>query len=226
MSDNHIFMDEISRSFQDSIKNIVYGLERYSNEFMSHVRKSFECSMYDLNDDIIGFLVCESEEIMRNRVLRSSIDICKMVTEKYSAVISRIEKQDDSISYVIYDDLFEYLHMTYTKFLSTNSNFIKYHKNDRYVAHDKIYDFTTFFEKASRRYSKVSFKKRQLILTKQDVMSYLENINAEFYNAMLAMKILIESCSSCYMATHVIRDMIECMIVVGICLASIEVTRQ
>ena len=78
------FIDEIVGNIKDTIKNITYSLQRYSDEFVNYMTLSYKSlKEYNFNDDIVCFLMCESESILKNKILQTSVEMCNFLHTKH-----------------------------------------------------------------------------------------------------------------------------------------------
>lgn len=226
---NFVFhVDDIVSNYQDSIKNVIYGLQKYSDEFLDYMcgyatkNNLTELSLSFDNPDFIGFLICESEDIMRNKILRSSIEICNVYQCRFNKLVKRIKRTNQDTSFIYSKVAFEKLRNVSKEIIKEDSVLVK-HKNSTNALSKSVFNFNTLIPNVViSRYDDNNTN----VLSRDELLSYLSGILDYTNTVMYGLKVLIEGCSSCIITATIVHDMVTCMIMGCNCISTIDVYRN
>ena len=136
------FIDEIVGNIKDTIKNITYSLQRYSDEFVNYMTLSYKSlKEYNFNDDIVCFLMCESESILKNKILQTSVEMCNFLHTKHQNLQNKLYENNMMDEFYVPSILLEEFKKKYS---NTKYYYNTYHKelSDK---EDDLYYFISFY---------------------------------------------------------------------------------
>ena len=203
------FIDEIVGNIKDTIKNITYSLQRYSDEFVNYMTLSYKSlKEYNFNDDIVCFLMCESESILKNKILQTSVEMCNFLHTKHQNLQNKLYENNMMDEFYVPSILLEEFKKKYS---NTKYYYNTYHKelSDK---EDDIYDFISFYNKELERIENESKKITEDMYSLHNTNIYIHEVYECFRKSMMSMKACIESSTSCYQSALIIKDMISCVI--------------
>lgn len=222
--ENENFIEQEAGNLKDTIENIVYQLQRYSDNFNMHIYNNVKLlEKYSMNDDIIGFLQCESDDILRNKILKTSIDICKIFKRKSDSVRASIINANDDLRFEVSDDIFYFIDTFKDSIDWSLMNSNNYHYCSEGIDMD-VYNFMKFFSDKKKEYQSIDYTVRgRKSYEKKSILFLVDNAFLSIETIMHKFKILIENSTSCYSAAILVRYMIDCLLITLICISNIKI---
>jgi hypothetical protein len=169
----------------------------------------------------MGFLICESDEIMRNKMLRIALDIRNILVQKYDNLIVKIHK-NDGLTYCIPVSLYTYFNdkyqnMDYEKI--SQSNYTAKKDDSSY----SVFNFKNIFDKYENKYYSKVNDASNMEVTGDELIEIIDECYHTFLLSLNKLISLIENCTSSYSSAVVMNDMIKCMVISYICVSNIQV---
>ena len=214
------FIDEIVGNIKDTIKNITYSLQRYSDEFVNYMSSSYKALKdYKFNDDIVCFFMCESESILKNKILQTSVEMCNFLHTKHQNLYNKLRENNMMDEFYVPSVLLEEFKKKYG---DNNSYYYSNYHKELSDKQDDIYDFISFYNKEIERINEESEKITEDMYSLHDTNLYIHEVYECFKKSMLAMKACVENSTSCYQSALIIKDMISCVIYIYVDISMIR----
>lgn len=219
--DNASILAEVASNFIDTIRNIVFKVQRYINVVHYEVRKYYivpDDSPLSAQNDIISFVICESEEILKNKLLKTSIEIKYTMKQKHTNLIKKIMAMEDDTEFFVTPQLYYYFRDA-CDISRLNKN--RYSKSDNY-RDDVIYDVEKSFNEIYSKYENLGIKDIFYIKTnKEDIIKIINEAYEKVYLVICNFTSLIEKSPSVYNSLIIIHEMISYMVLTYFCLSKI-----
>lgn len=215
-----ITINESISNYVDSIINLIYNLQKYSSMFIKLNRGNHDIPLFS-DVDLSNFLICESENMMKNKLLQTSIDICNMIHDKIDNIILNIHNdrnENNTYNYLSQNDVNILL-----KHCDINCDNFYYRKNEKYDI-DTIYNFEKTYENYVNSFS---IQNPNLIKkTRTEIIRLFIKISDNLCKTCDKLKIIMEESSSLYKSVLVMNDMIKCVAISYICISNLIVTNS
>lgn len=211
------YVNDIVSNYQDSIKNVIYNLQKYSDELIGHGNYYSMETDQMLDDDFVWFLVCESENIMNNKILHSSNEICNIVQGRFNILMKRLQRVDDESNFNYSEKEFNDFYSLLKEVIRVDSILVK-HKKSMEKLSSNVFNFNALLENVD-----TTHKYDISVMSRDKLISYLSNVFDYSSTILYGLKVLIEGCSSCTISAAIIHDMIKCMYASCKCINSISI---
>lgn len=218
--DNAGVLAEVASNFIDTIRNVVFKVQKYINILHYEVRKYYigPDLQFTPTNEVIPFIVCESEEILKNKLLRTAIEIKYTMSQKHANLINKIMAMEDDTEFFVTPQLYYYFRDA-CDISRLNTN--RYSKSDIY-RDDVIYDVEKSFCEIYDKYMSLNNKDNFYIkTTKEDIIKIIKEAFEKVYLVICKFATLIENSPSVYNSLIIIHEMINYMVLTYFCLSKI-----
>lgn len=221
--DNAKVLAEVSSNFIDTIRNIVFKVQKYINIFHYEMRKYYATPNLTITPEgpdglIIPFIVCESEEILKNKLLKTAVEIKNTMSQKHTNLINKITAMEDDSEFFVTPQLYYYFRDA-CDISRLNKN--RYSKSDIY-RDDVIYDVEKSFNEVYSEYTKLEKEDTFYIkTTKGDIIKIIKEAFEKVYEVICEFSTHIENSPSVYNSLIIIHEMINYMVLTYFCLSKI-----
>ena len=214
------FLGEIISNYDDHIRNIIYKLQKYSDILLKELSTSNNAEdNFNFNDRLIGFMICESDNILKNKIFSTGLDIKFTITEKYLNLIKKITESDSD--FYIPDTLYEYFIDMYD-----NINWeIRYYQNysvENIKKDETMYDFNSILEKYLSEYEFEADKHEYMIYDKYTLAKSIRRCFEVFISTIDNLLNLMTLSQTSYRSAVLMNDMIKCMAITYVCVSKIQ----
>lgn len=215
-----IILNESVNNFVDSILNLIYNLQKYSSMFIKLNSEKQSSTLFS-DIQLSNFLVCESENMMKNKLLQTSIDICNMMHDKFDNIILNIHNcRDENPNYSC---LSQSNINTLLGFCTITCNNFYYRKNEKYDI-KKVYDFESTYNHYIKKYSienPIIDKK-----SRTEIIRLFIKISDKICEVCDKLKSIMEDSTNLYKSVLIMNDMIRCVAISFICISNLIVTKS
>lgn len=221
--DNAKVLAEVSSNFIDTIRNIVFKVQKYINIFHYEMRKYYatpnlSCTPENNDGLVLSFIVCESEEILKNKLLKTAVEIKNTMSQKHNNLINKITAMEDDSEFFVTPQLYYYFRDA-CDISRLNKN--RYSKSDIY-RDDVIYDVEKSFDEVYNEYTKLEKEDTFYIkTTKGDIIKIIREAFEKVYEVICEFSSHIENSPSVYNSLIIIHEMINYMVLTYFCLSKI-----
>ena len=214
------FLGEIISNYDDHIRNIIYKLQKYSDILLKELSTSNNAEdNFNFNNRLIGFMICESDNILKNKIFSTGLDIKFTVTEKYLNLIKKITESDSD--FYIPDTLYEYFIDMYD-----NINWeIRYYQNysvENVKKDETMYNFNSILEKYLSEYEFEADKHEYMIYDKCTLVKSIRRCFEVFISTIDNLLNLMTLSQTSYRSAVLMNDMIKCMAITYVCVSKIQ----
>ena len=214
------FLGEIISNYDDHIRNIIYKLQKYSDILLKELSTSNNAEdNFNFNNRLIGFMICESDNILKNKIFSTGLDIKFTITEKYLNLIKKITESDSD--FYIPDTLYEYFIDMYD-----NINWeIRYYQNysvENVKKDERMYDFNSLLEKYLSEYEFEADKHEYMIYDKYTLAKSIRRCFEVFISTIDNLMNLMTLSQTSYRSAVLMNDMIKCMAITYVCVSKIQ----
>jgi hypothetical protein len=214
------FLGEIISNYDDHIRNIIYKLQKYSDILLKELSTSNNAEdNFNFNNRLIGFMICESDNILKNKIFSTGLDIKFTITEKYLNLIKKITESDSD--FYIPDTLYEYFIDMYD-----NINWeIRYYQNysvENVKKDETMYDFNSLLEKYLSEYEFEADKHEYMIYDKYTLVKSIKRCFEVFISTIDNLLNLMTLSQTSYRSAVLMNDMIKCMAITYVCVSKIQ----
>lgn len=211
------FLTEMIGNYYDCIVNIVYKLQKYTDAVLIEVKNR----NIDTDDELISFMICESENIIKNNLYVTSIKILDLYENKYKNLIDNLKLIDNRKFYSSYK-ISEYFQ---EKIKHIDWDLIHYQayttddENDRM----KVYNFQHTFDKYLSKYKLEISNNEVEEISKDELIKNLEDCFDVFSKSLSDLLGIMKKSLTSYNSAIIMNDLIRFMIVTYICLSKIHI---
>lgn len=214
------FLGEIISNYDDHIRNIIYKLQKYSDILLKELSTSNNAEdNFNFNNRLIGFMICESDNILKDKIFSTGLDIKFTITEKYLNLIKKITESDSD--FYIPDTLYEYFIDMYD-----NINWeIRYYQNysvENVKKDETMYDFNSLLEKYLSEYEFEADKHEYMIYDKYTLVKSIKRCFEVFISTIDNLLNLMTLSQTSYRSAVLMNDMIKCMVITYVCVSKIQ----
>ena len=214
------FLGEIISNYDDHIRNIIYKLQKYSDILLKELSTSNNAEdNFNFNDRLIGFMICESDNILKDKIFSTGLDIKFTITEKYLNLIKKITESDSD--FYIPDTLYEYFIDMYD-----NINWeIRYYQNysvENVKKDETMYNFNSILEKYLSEYEFEADKHEYMIYDKYTLVKSIKRCFEVFISTIDNLLNLMTLSQTSYRSAVLMNDMIKCMAITYVCVSKIQ----
>ena len=214
------FLGEIISNYDDHIRNIIYKLQKYSDILLKELSTSNNAEdNFNFNNRLIGFMICESDTILKNKIFSTGLDIKFTITEKYLNLIKKITESDSD--FYIPDTLYEYFIDMYD-----NINWkIRYYQNysvENVKKDETMYNFNSILEKYLSEYEFEADKHEYMIYDKYTLAKSIRRCFEVFISTIDNLMNLMTLSQTSYRSAVLMNDMIKCMVITYVCVSKIQ----
>jgi hypothetical protein len=214
------FLGEIISNYDDHIRNIIYKLQKYSDILLKELSTSNNAEdNFNFNNRLIGFMICESDNILKNKIFSTGLDIKFTITEKYLNLIKKITESDSD--FYIPDTLYEYFIDMYD-----NINWeIRYYQNysvENIKKDETMYNFNSILEKYLSEYEFEADKHEYMIYDKYTLAKSIRRCFEVFISTIDNLMNLMTLSQTSYRSAVLMNDMIKCMVITYVCVSKIQ----
>lgn len=212
------FLSEINGNYIDTIQNLVYKIQKYSNTLI-YASERYTISK---SQPLINFTICESENILKCKLLQTGFDIKNMIKEKYQFLLFLLSKSSNTtfkISPEFYNFLNNYIKNNKWKSL----NYRVYSNSDI----NSLYNFEGTLKNYQKKYD-MSFHNYELNkeINADELYIILSNSFKNVMNTINKFIKKIEVSPSAYVSSQIIKDMIECVYISYLFISKIQVINK
>lgn len=211
------FLTEMIGNYYDCIVNIVYKLQKYTDAVLIEVKNR----NIDTDDELISFMICESENIIKNNLYVTSIKILDLYENKYKNLIDNLKLIDNRKFYSSHK-ISEYFQ---EKIKHIDWDLIHYQayttddENDRM----KVYNFQHTFDKYLSKYKLEISNNEVEEISKDELIKNLEDCFDVFSKSLSDLLGIMKKSLTSYNSAIIMNDLIRFMIVTYICLSKIHI---
>lgn len=214
------FLGEIISNYDDHIRNIIYKLQKYSDILLKELSTSNNAEdNFNFNNRLIGFMICESDNILKNKIFSTSLDIKFTVTEKYLNLIKKISESDSD--FYIPDTLYEYFIDMYNN-INWKNRYYQNYSVENVKKDERIYDFNSILEKYLSEYEFEANKHEYMIYDKYTLAKSIRRCFEVFISTIDTLLNLMVLSPTSYRSAVLMNDMIKCMVITYICVSKIQ----
>jgi hypothetical protein len=164
-------------------------------------------------------MICESDNILKNKIFSTGLDIKFTITEKYLNLIKKITESDSD--FYIPDTLYEYFIDMYD-----NINWeIRYYQNysvENIKKDETMYDFNSLLEKYLSEYEFEADKHEYMIYDKYTLVKSIKRCFEVFISTIDNLLNLMTLSQTSYRSAVLMNDMIKCMAITYVCVSKIQ----
>lgn len=208
------FLEAAFGNFLDRIKNSVYKLQKYIDEFkpaMEAVTADYKTTKSQKTKDLIKFIILEAENIVQYKAIHFSVETDQILQRKYESLLDSIEADNGKHKFLISVDAYLYLdyylneidwaHITSTQYKKKTEN-----KNE-------LLDFIGYMTSEFQVYHKLNFEISDTPLSKDELITVLNGAFMRLSTVMLQLKEMMETSSSMFTRALIARKIITIMII-------------
>ena len=218
------YIHAVKGNFNDSIKNLIYGMQRYLDIFYSKTLDSF-LDISNINDEnikeIMQFISVENENIIRAKCLSFVINIRSLLDRKNDSVLDITSKYKNEIKFSIsidtFDSLNKYIQEVEIDTLDINIYAEKTKSMDKLICVDKL------MEDELNKYNIDKILESNEELGKDEFLPIVYNSHHSLLSIMDILKETLEKSTSLYLSLIVIRRVIKILILTHVAFATIEI---
>jgi hypothetical protein len=213
---NTNFLTEMVGNYYDCIVNIVYKLQKYTDTLLVEVRHR----NINTEDELISFLICESENIFKDILYVTSLKILELYEDKYKNFIEKIKSSENRRYYssrevsVYFQEKIKYIDWDLIHYQSYNSD-------EEYRT--KVYNFQKTFDYYMNKYNFEVSDNNSIEINKNELLKDIEECHDVFSKSMSDLSDLMKKSLSSYSSAVIMNDLIRFMIVIHVCLSKIHV---
>lgn len=218
------FMEVAVGNFIDCVRNAVYGLQKYIDNFYNPISEIYtnEIKIKDPNvRKVINFALVENENIIKNKGIAFANEISNLLLRKYDSLIESIEKESDKYKYKISEDAYSFLDKFQDDIDWQNLQLNAY--TSRKCDDMKLlFEFNKFMESQFKRFAIYSFQATDIDLSKNEFITILDSAFLKLVSTMLQIKRILDSSTSLYTMSVSCRKVIEMSVMLYYILETIE----
>lgn len=216
---NGKFLQEIISNYDDHIRNIVFKLQKYSDVLLGELnRVSTPDNNFRFDNKLIGFIICESDEILKNKILATGIEIQTMQSQKYTNLMCKIG-ETDGIFYAP-DDIYQHF---FDKYKDVNWHIHFYQNYNDSVKNPLMYNFTEIFNQHMYECERYVDSYQYIKYDKNILLLHIKECHDIFNKTINTLIKLMEESPSSYRSAILMDDMLRCMVITYICVSKIQV---
>lgn len=228
MINNNIFNENVG-NYYDSIKNIMFKIQKYY-DILSMDLKLYtkEKENFLLNDKIIGFIICESEEILKNKLICSGFEIETLIIKKYNNFVSKIINSDvknDVSSYYISEQTVKYIQNLCKKISTINLYYNNEIKKTDSCKNINTFNYEIFFDDCINQYETI-VNNDYIKSDKNHLVKILSESRDIFSNTIHNLCVLMLKSSSIYELDVIMKYIIKSMVLSYIFIIKIKVENE
>ena len=214
------FLGEIISNYDDHIRNVIYKLQKYSDVLLKDLSDiSSAENNFNFNNNILGFIICESDDILKNKIFSTGIEIKFMVTVKYLNLIKKISESNSE--FYAPNTLYEYLIERFNNFNWEIRHYQIY--NVENVPKDNTYyRFNDILEKYLSEYEFEADNYGYSLYNKDEIISFVKKCYDVFIFNIDSLLNLMALSTTSYRSAVLMNDMIKCMVVTYICVSKLQ----
>lgn len=220
--ENENFLEAVFGNFLDCIQNNVYGLQTYIDIFHDNV-SSIYLTIENVEDknikEILKFVVMETDNILKSKIISFAMDTDNLVTKKYEALLEQIKTDKEKHMYLISLDAYRYLDDFQNDIQSHLINTNPYFKKPGGA---QSYNFLEYMNYEFDTYKKLKFEKCGIPLSKDDLITVLDGAFTKVSVAMLQLQKQVENSDSMYSSSIICKKIITILIVIYEIVSTIE----
>lgn len=214
------FLGEIISNYDDHIRNIIYKLQKYSDILLKELSTSNNAEdNFNFNNRLIGFMICESDNILKNKIFSTSLDIKFTVTEKYLNLIKNISESDSD--FYIPGTLYEYFIDMYDN-INWKNRYYQNYSVENVKKDERMYDFNSILEKYLSEYEFEANKHEYMIYDKYTLAKSIRRCFEVFISTIDTLLNLMVLSPTSYRSAVLMNDMIKCMVITYVCVSKIQ----
>jgi hypothetical protein len=214
------FLGEIINNYDDHIRNIIYKLQKYSDILLKELSTSNNAEdNFNFNNRLIGFMICESDNILKNKIFSTGLDIKFTVTEKYLNLIKKITESDSD--FYIPSTLYEYFIDMYNN-INWKNRYYQNYSVENVKKDERMYDFNSILEKYLSEYEFEANKHEYMIYDKYTLAKSIKRCFEVFISTIDTLLNLMVLSPTSYRSAVLMNDMIKCMVITYICVSKIQ----
>ena len=202
-------LKEITGNYGDTMRNLIFKTQKYINVFYHDVNNSYtEIDPMLLKNDMIGFIVCESEEILKNKLLRTVFDIKLTIRQKFNNLYNKISLMDDDTEFYIPPHVYSYLQDILNK---TRINKNRYMKSE--IPETDIYDLVKSFEVLMDDFKYIDDADSYIKTSKNDMLKILKEADETIRGITEKLSEVAESSPSIYNSLLIVHELMKYMVI-------------
>lgn len=204
-------LNEVNGNYIDTIRNLVFKTQKYINVFHFDIKNRYADNDGPmlLDNDISGFVACEAEEILKNKLLRTAVDIKLIIQQKSANLRNKISGMDDDVMFCVSQQLHNHLY-DMCNLARVDRN--RYVKSDDYDDED-IYDLEKSYNEIYAEYSDIHIDSEYLKTNKDGILKMIDEANSTVYDVVDELTTFIEKSPSVYNSLLTIHKLMKYMII-------------
>ena len=220
------FLEVAFGNFLDSIKNLVYGLQKYIN-MLHYTGDSIYLEYGTIKNqelkDIAKFVMLESEEIIKMKAIKFSIDAETLLRKKYESLVENINHEKNDYRYRISAEAYIYLD-EFQKETNWDTIVSKCYKMLS-KGNKNSYDFIHHMKDEFKQYESLKFKPTKNTIDKKELITILDGAFMNLSVSMLKFKRMIEGSTSIYVSASICKKIITLLIVTYVVISTIKIEK-
>lgn len=212
-------------NYRESIQNIVYCTSRYVDRIQAispENLKLLEETNFDV--DLISFLLIEGEEILRNKMLRMTVDAADILHLKYETIKGKVDELNKSEQFIISRDFINYMYKDLEEIYTFDASDIAVVEPEDAK---EFYDFELFMKTEMANLERMAdkFCNHEYGHEKVSTFELVREVSlweAGFDRALVQIKHLMEKTNKRTTATVLFRKMIHYMLMSKAALKTVQ----
>lgn len=218
------FMEVAVGNFIDCVRNAVYGLQKYIDNFFNPISEIYtdEIKIKDPNvRKVINFVLVENESIIKNKGTSFANEVNNLLLRKYDSLIESIEKESDKYKYRISEDAYTFLDKFQDDINWQNLQLNAY-SSKKYDDMKLLFEFNKFMEMQFKRFAIYSFQASEIELSKNEFITILDSAFLRLVSSMMQIRRILDNSASMYTMSVSCRKVIEMSVMLYYILETIE----
>ena len=218
------FMEVAVGNFIDCVRNAVYGLQKYIDNFFNPISEIYtdEIKIKDPNvRKVINFVLVENESIIKNKGTSFANEVNNLLLRKYDSLIESIEKESDKYKYRISEDAYTFLDKFQDDIDWQNLQLNAY-SSKKYDDMKLLFEFNKFMEMQFKRFAIYSFQASEIELSKNEFITILDSAFLRLVSSMMQIRRILDNSTSLYTMSVSCRKVIEMSVMLYYILETIE----
>lgn len=196
-------------NFRDCIDNIVYNLQRYADQLIHYIPDhAMELSRAGFNKETLGFLIGESDNILRHQIAAAALESHVLLNRKLSTIIKIIKNSTASYNFYFSYGA-ELWFRDYNGFNDVKKDPFSFHEDPSSID-ETIYNYVDRLDMITKEYDARNYGS-SVPITKENLLERLESVQASMQQIMTGLRQSIDLTTSCYSASLFINVIIEYM---------------
>lgn len=217
---NEGILKEITGNYGDTMRNLIFRTQKYINALHHDINDSY--SDFDpmlLKNDMSGFIVCESEEILKNKLLRTVIDIKLTIRQKFNNLCNKLSLMDDDIDFYIPPHVYSYLQDILDTTRVTKNRYIKSE-----IPQSDIYDLVKSYDTLMDGFKYIDDSDAYIKTSKNDMITILKEADKSIEKITKKLCEVAENSPSIYNSLLIVHELMKYMVISYIYVSKIKLS--